>query len=82
MGRRFQEIAERERERGFSAVKEALLTMEPVERYFVLCWLCKYFNDNGDLLSPSVSKERDRVTIAGAEYWLVAVPKRGRRTST
>jgi hypothetical protein len=58
-------------------VKESLKRLSPEGRAFVMAWLVKYYRDNGQMFSPSVStSERRRATIDGVEYWLVTAPKK------
>jgi hypothetical protein len=75
MSRRYQEIEEKAR-RDVDGAKAALKCLGDRERAFVLAWLCKYFGDEGAMLSPQISKQRRMIVIDGIEFWLVPVPKR------
>jgi hypothetical protein len=56
-------------------VKTALKELSPEGRAFVLAWLAKFYRDDGQMYSPSVStSERRRVTIDGETFWLLKVP--------
>ena len=58
-------------------VKESIKELSPEARAFVMAWLVKYYRDDGQMFSPSVStSERRRATIDGIEYWLVTAPKK------
>lgn len=57
--------------------KATLKELSPEARAFVMAWLVKYYRDDGQMFSPSVStSERRRVVIDGIEYWLVTAPKK------
>ena len=50
--------------------KESLKQLSPEGRAFVMAWLVKYYRDDGQMFSPSVStSERRRIAIDGIEYW-------------
>jgi hypothetical protein len=55
-------------------VKESVKRLEPEDRARLLAWLLLYFNDDGSLYSPQISRRRQRITLDGVEYWLVRVP--------
>jgi hypothetical protein len=57
-------------------VKESVKRLDPADRARLLAWLLLYFNDDGSLYSPQISKRRQRITLDGIEYWLVRLPKR------
>jgi hypothetical protein len=57
-------------------VKEAVKRLDPEDRARLLAWLLLYFNDDGSLHSPQISKRRQRLTLNGVEYWLARVPRR------
>jgi hypothetical protein len=57
-------------------VKESVKSLEPRERAQLLVWLLLYFNDDGSLYSPQISRRRQRITLDDVEYWLVRVPSR------
>ena len=75
MSRRFQEIEEKAK-RDVDGAKNAMKRLGDRERAFLIAWLCKYFGDDGAMLSPKVSKQRRTVVLDGIEYWLIRVPKR------
>jgi hypothetical protein len=55
--------------------KTALKELSPEGRAFVLAWLTKFYRDDGQMFSPSVStSERRRVVIDSETFWLVKVP--------
>jgi hypothetical protein len=58
------------------AVRAAIKRLSPEDRARTLAWLCLYYQDNGTMFSPQISRRRKRVTIDGAEFWLVRVPKK------
>ena len=78
MSRRYQEIEENAK-RDVDGAKAILKRLSERERAFLIAWLCKYFGDEGAMLSPQISKQRRIIAIDGIEYWLVRVPKGGRR---
>jgi hypothetical protein len=56
-------------------VKAALKELSPQGRAFVLAGLAKFYRDDGQMFSPSVStSERRRVVIDSETFWLVKVP--------
>jgi hypothetical protein len=58
-------------------VKDAIKQLSPEGRAFVLAWLTKFYRDDGQMFSPSVStSERRRVVIDSETFWLVKVPTR------
>ena len=79
MSRRFQEIEEKAR-RDVDGAKAALKRLGDRERALLTAWLCKYFGDEGSMLSPQISKQRRTIVLDGVEYWLVRVPKKHRHT--
>jgi hypothetical protein len=46
------------------------------DRAQLIASLMLYYNDEGGMWSPQISRRRKRVTIDGVEFWLVRVPKR------
>jgi hypothetical protein len=62
--------------RDVTAVKAAIKRLDPGNRALLLAWLALYFDDNGMMFSPQISRRRQRISIDGTEYWLVRVPKR------
>lgn len=77
MSRRYQEIEEKAA-RDVDGAKTVLKRLGDRERAFLIAWLCKYFSDEGAMLSPQISKQRRIVVLDGVDYWLVKVPKRRR----
>ncbi len=57
------------------AVRAAIKRLRPEDRARVLAWLCIYYQDDGAMFSPQISRRRKRVTIDGTEYWLVKLPQ-------
>jgi hypothetical protein len=39
-----------------------------------------YYEDDGSMFSPQISRRRMRVALDGVEYWLVRVPNRSQRS--
>lgn len=70
MGRRYEEIEERE-QHDLDGAKRVLKRLGDAERAHVLKWLCRYFADDGRMFSPQISAQRRTVTIDGVEFWLV-----------
>jgi hypothetical protein len=58
------------------AVRAAIKRLSPEDRGRLLAWLCIYYQDNGGMFSPQISRRRQRIALDGVEYWLVLVPKR------
>ena len=57
-------------------VKESVKWLAPADRARLLAWLLLYFNDDGGLFSPQITRRRQRITLDGVEYWLARVPKK------
>lgn len=57
------------------AVRAAIKRLRPEDRARVLAWLCIYYQDDGAMFSPQISRRRKRIAIDGTEYWLVRVPR-------
>jgi hypothetical protein len=70
MSRRYQEIEEKAH-RDVDGAKVAVKCLGDRQRAFLIAWLCKYFSDEGAMLSPQISQQRRVVVIDGVEYWLV-----------
>lgn len=62
--------------RDLTATKVAIKHLSDADRANLLAWLLIYFDDRGMMYSPQISRRRKRITLDGAEYWLVQVPKR------
>jgi hypothetical protein len=56
-------------------IKESVKRLEPQDRARLLAWLLLYFNDDGGLYSPQISRRRQRITLDSVQYWLARVPK-------
>ena len=50
--------------------------LDSAGRTLLLAWFCTYYQDDGAMFSPQISRRRQRIAINGIEYWLVRVPKR------
>jgi len=59
-----------------ATVKAMVKRLDEAGRALLLAWLCMYYQDDGKMFSPQISRRRKRITLDGAEYWLVRVPKR------
>jgi hypothetical protein len=59
-----------------TVVKESVKRLDPDDRARLLAWLLLYFNDDGMMYSPQISRRRQRIALDGVEYWLVRVPNR------
>lgn len=60
-----------------SRVKAILKEASPETRAHILKWLARYYRDDGDLFSPSIStQQRRRIVLDGEAYWLVKIPQR------
>jgi hypothetical protein len=62
--------------RDATAVKAAVKRLTPEDRAQLVAWLLLYYDDQGMMFSPQISKRRQRITFDGTEYWLVRIPKR------
>jgi hypothetical protein len=60
-----------------AAVKAMVKRLDEPGRALLLAWICMYYEDDGKMFSPQISRRRQRIAIDGVEYWLVRVPKRG-----
>lgn len=49
-------------------VKESVKRLDPDDRVLLLAWLLLYFNDDGMLYSPQISRRRQRITLDDVEY--------------
>jgi hypothetical protein len=63
-------------------VKESVKRLDPKDRARLLAWLLLYFNDDGTLDSPQISRRRQKIALDGIEYWLARVPKQRIRERT
>jgi hypothetical protein len=62
--------------RDATAVKAAIKRLDPADRSRLVAWLLLYYQDDGQMFSPQISRRRQRITFDGVEYWLARVPKR------
>jgi hypothetical protein len=62
--------------RDATAVKAAIKHLAPADRAQLIAWLLLYYNDQGAMYSPQISRRRDRITLNGTDFWLARVPKR------
>jgi hypothetical protein len=67
--------------RDATAVRAAIKHLAPEDRARLIAWLLLYYQDDGAMFSPQISRRRRRVTIDGVEYWLVRVPATTLRTA-
>lgn len=59
-----------------TVVKESVKRLAPEDRAHLLAWLLLYFNDDGMMYSPQISRSRQRIKLDDVEYWLVRLPQR------
>ena len=64
--------------RDVTAVKAAIKHLTPTDRARLMAWLLLYYDDGGMMFSPQISRQRDRITLNGTDFWLTRVPKRPR----
>jgi hypothetical protein len=62
--------------RDVTAAKAAVKRLTPEDRAQLIAWLLLYYDDQGMMFSPQISRRRQRITLENAEYWLARVPKR------
>ncbi|HYL26187.1 MAG TPA: hypothetical protein VEW74_00055 [Candidatus Nitrosotalea sp.] len=62
--------------RDATAVKAAIKRLTPADRAQLIAWLLLYYQDDGSMFSPQITKRRDRIALNGAEYWLARIPRR------
>jgi len=62
--------------RDATAVKAAIKHLAPADRAQLIAWLLLYYQDDGSMFSPQITKRRDRIALNGAEYWLARIPRR------
>jgi hypothetical protein len=62
--------------RDATAVRAAIKNLAPHDRAQLIAWLLLYYQDDGSMFSPQVSRRRDRITLDGVTFWLARVPKR------
>jgi hypothetical protein len=62
--------------RNLTAVKVAIKHLAEPDPANLLAWLLLYYQDNGAMFNPQISRRRKRIAIDGVEHWLVRVPER------
>ena len=62
--------------RDATAVKAAIKHLAQADRAQLIAWMLLYYQDDGAMFSPQISRRRQRIALDGVEYWLVRVPKR------
>jgi hypothetical protein len=62
--------------RDATAVKVAIKHLSPKDRAQLIAWILLYYQDDGAMFSPQISRRRDRITLNGTEFWLARVPNR------
>jgi hypothetical protein len=65
--------------RSVTAVKLAVKHLAPKDRALLIAWMLLYYQDDGAMFSPQISRRRARIGLDGIEYWLPRVPKRSTR---
>lgn len=65
--------------RDITAVKVAIKHLTPNDRAYLIAWLLLYYQDDGAMFSPKVSRRRDRITLNGTDFWLTRVPRLPRK---
>jgi hypothetical protein len=65
--------------RDVTAVKVAIKQLTPNDRAQLIAWILLYYQDDGGMFSPQISRRRDRITLNGTEFWLARVPSRPRK---
>ena len=65
--------------RDATAVKVTIKHLSEADRAQLIAWLLLYYQDNGSMFSPQISRRRHRIAIEGVEYWLVKVPNAQRK---
>ncbi len=66
--------------RDVTAVKVAIKHLSAKDRAFLIAWMLLYYQDDGAMFSPKVSRRRDRITLNGIEFWLARIPRLARKT--
>jgi hypothetical protein len=65
--------------RDVTAVKVAIKHLATNDHAQLVAWLLLYYQDDGAMFSPQISRRRDRITLNSVEFWLARVPKHRRR---
>lgn len=64
--------------RDVTAVKVAIKHLAPNDRALLIAWMLLYYQDDGAMFSPQITRRRDRITLNGTEFWLARVPNHPR----
>jgi hypothetical protein len=56
--------------RDATAVKAAIKHLSPEDRARLIAWMLLYYQDDGAMFSPQISRRRDRITLNGTAFWL------------
>jgi len=59
--------------RDVTAVKVAIKHLNADDRAQLIAWILLYYQDDGAMFSPQISRRRDRITLNGTEFWLARV---------
>ncbi len=62
--------------RDVTAVKVAIKHLNPNDRALLIAWMLLYYQDDGAMFSPQITRRRDRIKLNGTEFWLARVPSR------
>lgn len=62
--------------RDATAVKAAIKHLAQTDRAQLIAWMLLYYQDDGSMFSPQISRRRKRIAIDDVEYWIVRAPKR------
>jgi hypothetical protein len=65
--------------RDVTAVKVAIKHLNPNDRALLIAWMLLYYQDDGAMFSPQITRRRDRITLNDTEFWLARVPRRQRK---
>ncbi len=65
--------------RDVTAVKVAIKHLNPDDRALLIAWLLLYYQDDGAMFSPQITRRRDRITLNGTDFWLARVPRHRRK---
>ena len=64
--------------RDVTAVKVAIKHLAPNDRALLIAWMLLYYQDDGAMFSPQITRRRDCITLNGTEFWLARVPNHPR----
>jgi hypothetical protein len=68
-----------DRTRDVNAVKVAIKHLSAGDRALLIAWMMLYYQDDGAMFSPQISRRRDRITLNGTEFWLARIPNGPRK---